>query len=444
MKYDLIVVGGGPGGLMAARTAAEDGLKVLLIEKKKKIAEIRRACTALFYLNWVCPDGYLEPVSVEKMPDKTRFHLQQLGVSVDYSGPLVPYSNAVWISPAGVQVAPFKNELFSYYFDKEILTADLLAQALDAGAEVRSGVAGISAQNTAKGVKVFARGPKGEEVFEGRTAIAADGVNSKIAASLNMNDRRAVFMEHVTGEDLIMTGIECPINESVNSHLSWALPEMPGGRFMLDRRDGEKWQFGGDLEAVRQEPQYADWFKNAKLLYTTAFTATVRTANLNPVEGNVIAIGDAASPIETWVQGAMACGYQAVKALTKEMNGQRGFEEYVTWWRQAFYFCDPGYFKRIVAHHTLTWNKMCTNEEIDYIYDIFKDQRVVPTLELARRPEIVKKDRPELYKRVIQDLGKLMKIAAPTLAAYPPEAVIYTDPEAHLKRWRKYQGARTD
>jgi hypothetical protein len=97
-----------------------------------------------------------------------------------------------------------------------------------------------------------------------------------------------------------------------------------------------------------------------------------------------------------------------------------------------------------VAHHTLTWNKMCTNEEIDYIYGIFKDQRVVPTLELARNPEIVKKDRPELYKRVKQDLAKLMEIAAPSLAAYPPEAVIYSDPEAHLKRWRTYLGARTD
>lgn len=36
MKYDLIVVGGGPGGLMAAKTAAEDGLKVILVERKKR------------------------------------------------------------------------------------------------------------------------------------------------------------------------------------------------------------------------------------------------------------------------------------------------------------------------------------------------------------------------------------------------------------------------
>ncbi|GAI99384.1 unnamed protein product, partial [marine sediment metagenome] len=49
MKYDLIVVGGGPGGLMAAKTAAEDGLKVVLIERKRNITEINRACSQIFY-----------------------------------------------------------------------------------------------------------------------------------------------------------------------------------------------------------------------------------------------------------------------------------------------------------------------------------------------------------------------------------------------------------
>ena len=32
-KYDLIVVGGGPGGSVAAKTAAESGLKTIFFER---------------------------------------------------------------------------------------------------------------------------------------------------------------------------------------------------------------------------------------------------------------------------------------------------------------------------------------------------------------------------------------------------------------------------
>ena len=34
-RYDLVVVGAGPAGLMAAKVAAEHGLKVALVERKK-------------------------------------------------------------------------------------------------------------------------------------------------------------------------------------------------------------------------------------------------------------------------------------------------------------------------------------------------------------------------------------------------------------------------
>jgi len=36
-RYDLVVVGAGPGGSMAAKTAAEAGLSVLLLEKRQEI-----------------------------------------------------------------------------------------------------------------------------------------------------------------------------------------------------------------------------------------------------------------------------------------------------------------------------------------------------------------------------------------------------------------------
>ena len=39
MKYDVIVVGGGPSGMMAAITAARNGNKVLLLERMEKLGK---------------------------------------------------------------------------------------------------------------------------------------------------------------------------------------------------------------------------------------------------------------------------------------------------------------------------------------------------------------------------------------------------------------------
>lgn len=37
--YDVIVIGGGPAGMMAAGTAAERGKRVLLLEKNEKLGK---------------------------------------------------------------------------------------------------------------------------------------------------------------------------------------------------------------------------------------------------------------------------------------------------------------------------------------------------------------------------------------------------------------------
>ena len=47
-KYDVIIVGAGPGGLMAAKVAGENGLKVALLDRKEKIVEIGRCCATMF------------------------------------------------------------------------------------------------------------------------------------------------------------------------------------------------------------------------------------------------------------------------------------------------------------------------------------------------------------------------------------------------------------
>jgi flavin-dependent dehydrogenase len=440
MKYDLIVSGGGPGGLMAAKTAAGDGLKVLLVEKKKDLKVINRRCSSLFYIRWVTPDGYLEPVGVERLPDRNRFHWYKLGFSIDYQGPLVPYTHAIWISPDGTQVRPFKDELYAYYYDKEKFVSGLLDDAIRAGVTIVPETAAIRAENTPAGVKVTVRRGDEEKVLEGARCIAADGFGSKIVENLGLNRDRVVFIPMVKGKGPVMEGIECPIPEAASGHLSWTFNALSQGKFMMHPQDDGKWDVSNNWKEVAAMPQFASWFKRARIVRTTAFAATVRTPIRNPIAGNVMVIGDAATPIETWIQGAVACGFMASKTILREMNGIKANPEYLAWWQQAFYCLDPGYFRRIVAHHLLTWNKQCTDEEVDYIYKLFENQRVVPTLELVRNPDIIRNDRPALYQKVLTAINRLMAEAKPVLDSYPPGSAIFSDPDACLKPWVTHPG----
>ena len=42
--YDLLVIGGGPGGAIAAKTASENGLKTCLVEKRSAIGTTGKMC----------------------------------------------------------------------------------------------------------------------------------------------------------------------------------------------------------------------------------------------------------------------------------------------------------------------------------------------------------------------------------------------------------------
>jgi flavin-dependent dehydrogenase len=439
MKYDLIVIGGGPGGLMAARTAAEDSLKVVLIERKRDVAKVDRACLQIFYLRWVCPDEYLEPVTVESTPDGIhKLHFLGPGFTVDFKGSFKPYLNAIWVSPSGHKVYPFKNELFGYFYDKESLLAGLLASAEKAGAEIITGTLALGAENTPDGVNVFIRGKNGTQILKAKTAIAADGNTSKVVDSFGLNEKRATFAASAKGTAYYMAGVEPQVLGHETGWISLNIPSLPGGRGGIGLFTGELKWLAGDYQAMAKIPTFAPWFEKAQVVKTMAISGAQRTPLREPIVGNVIAVGDAATP-EAWIQGAIACGYQAVKAIEKQLNGQKGYPEYIKWWQRSFYSMDPGYFRRVACHRAL--NSICNDEEVDYIYQFFENERVVPTLELARKPEYIKKDRPELYQKVKNSLDNIPKKLEPVFATYPPESAIFKDPDACLGRWIPYSEA---
>jgi len=333
-------------------------------------------------------------------------------------------------------VYPFKNELFGFFYDKEHLLAGLLASAEKAGAEVITGAMALGAENTAGGVKISLRTESGDETLEAKKAIAADGVNSRIADSLGLNQKRKVFRPKAWGVAYVMEGVEPTIPGHETAWLSVNIPSIAMGVTGIGLMPGDaKWVLRS-YQNLMKIPEYTPWFRHARVVKKTAFAATVRTPIREPVAGNVMIISDAAAPIETWIQGAIACGYQAVKAILKELNGQKGYPEYIAWWQKAFFFNDPRYFKGIVTHRAL--NRICSDEEVDYIYKLFQDKRVVPTLAIAKNLELIKDERPELYQKIKTSLDGMLKELEPLLATYPPDSTIFKEPDAHLEPWHSY------
>ena len=82
-EYDLIVVGAGPAGLMAAKTAGENGLTVAVIERKDSIPDINRACSMMVV---TLTGKYLEERVHLNTRDK-KFCFPGYGFTINYDGP---------------------------------------------------------------------------------------------------------------------------------------------------------------------------------------------------------------------------------------------------------------------------------------------------------------------------------------------------------------------
>jgi geranylgeranyl reductase family protein len=167
MKYDLIVVGAGTAGCLAAKTAAEAGLEVCLIERKsrKEIGEK------------VCGDALGE------------HHLKALGLNPPQHGELERRIEGVKIySPDLETVFTVKHEDFSgYLLNRRLFGQWLLKLALDEGATLYDStqclepifengyVVGVSAKNVKTGEKLR---------FDGKTVVDASGFLAVIRRKL--------------------------------------------------------------------------------------------------------------------------------------------------------------------------------------------------------------------------------------------------------------------
>jgi hypothetical protein len=118
---------------------------------------------------------------------------------------------------------------------------------------------------------------------------------------------------------------------------------------------------------------------------------------MEPVAGNVLVISDACG-IEATNPGAIACGYQAAKATLRELNGQKGYPEYINWYQKSFAILLPSYKKAAARYMAL--NPICSDEEVDYLYSLLQGQAGLPPVLVAQNLERIENERPELYQKL--------------------------------------------
>jgi digeranylgeranylglycerophospholipid reductase len=185
-RYDLVVVGAGPGGSMAAWTAAELSLSVLLLEKRQEIGSPVRCAEGVPHESLA---EFLEPDPTWIAAVVDRFELMALA-----SGEQVQR----WHGTGGL----------GYILERRVFDRALAERAARAGAEVRvkTPVIGLLRENGAvRGVIAEWQGQQVE--VEATIVIAADGVESRVGTWAGL-DTQLPLADTMACAQYLLAGID--------------------------------------------------------------------------------------------------------------------------------------------------------------------------------------------------------------------------------------------
>lgn len=423
MTYDIIVVGGGPAGLTAAMTAAGEGLAVLLVDTKTHIARYTRPCCAM----WLLEPGFHNEGWTFK-ENKIIFHRNDF--CVPYAGGVVDLYRSVRISSSGnTLIMGKKISPIAKVVDKQILLEGLLERVEKAGVEVRPKTTCLGIEEQKDGVKAKMRHNGSEEWVAGKYLLAADGVDSQIVQSMGLNERRKMFIR-TRVLDYYFADVQTPYPDAWVQFIGGDFNGVSGSLLHKPDRDGYKNIYEiralpaagsgiGHKESLQRlvaHPILKEWFSGASLIKKAGCRWTCWTPIPSPARDRVIIVGDAASFQEVENQGAVMCGFKAVKAVVKREKGENGFEEYNQFWQESFEFNDPEILKD-------TWKAFIFRslgpEDTDYLLGLaegifldgyvnhFKSGNVVLDFVKSKLPKI-EKERPDLAEKIKKfDLFKM-------------------------------------
>jgi flavin-dependent dehydrogenase len=370
VKYDLIIVGAGPGGCMAARKAARDGLNVLIIEKLKEAGTVTRFCSRLLRLGegGFSSDQPVTDVNIKRTTctidvgapghHVIRLHGLPDDASFAYAGELDPCFNETWVSPSGATFDRSLNNrsIDGFVIDKEVMLRGLLNEATQAGCRIQAGTRCLGIEDTDDGVSLRVKTAAGEETLQAKRAILADGSFSALAAQLGFDDGRGPGPGKLRFMSFILDRCNVPFSEMRRAH--FLQPSVHRGVFNVGPWPPGLWEISCSatvaspvrlpqrLDAFINASAFSYLFKGATIIDRQGCSMDLRPAVRDAARGNVICIGDNLAFAETAIKGAFGCGYMAAEATARALDGKPGNDEYNRYWTHAFNFFSPQYTAR--------------------------------------------------------------------------------------------------
>ncbi len=328
--YDIIIVGAGPAGSMAAKSAVDNGADVLMIDKRKELG---------------VPVQCGEALSEEVLAD--------YGIEPDSRWAINRVDAAELVAPSGksVRVEQRPGAKVGYILDRKVFDRDLAIRAVRAGADISIDTyANGLIQNGERIEGVSYKNQQGEEEVYGDMVIAADGVMSKVAKWAGF-DTTLGSEDIESGAQFRMVDIDIDAPQTMKFLFGEEMA--PGGYVWIFPKDDDIANVGiGVLPefAEKSSIEYLRDFVDSKPGLRDGKIVEINTGGV-PVCGtieksygdDILIAGDAARMVNpltgggiNWAMRAGAiAGEVAARAVAENDTSEDNLEEYEERWREV-------------------------------------------------------------------------------------------------------------